>query len=68
MDVYKATEIYKKEFPDTQLKRGALLAIFGMSKFTNHERMIDYLQFLYDIGIITGEEFIRIKKLSVGGE
>lgn len=53
-------EVFKKEFPDTQLKRGSLLAIFGMWKYEGRDKMIEYLQFLYDIGIVTGIEMTRI--------
>lgn len=63
MDVYRTTEIFKKEFPGTNLKRGALLAIFGMWKYEGSLKMEEYLQFLYDIGIITAQEKCRMKKL-----
>ena len=53
-------KVFKKEFPDTQLKRGSLLAIFGMWKYEGRDKMIEYLQFLYDIGIVTGIEMTRI--------
>ena len=63
MDAYRTTEIFKKEFPATSLKRGSLLAIFNMWRYTGTAKMEEYLTFLYDIGIITLEEKHRIKKL-----
>ena len=55
-DIRELTEIFKREFPETQLKRGSLLAIFGMWKYEGESNMRGHLDFLYDIGIITSNE------------
>lgn len=66
MDELKRVEIFKREFPDTQLKRGALLALFDMWKFTKRGKMLDYIYFLQDIGITTEKETRRIIALAEG--
>lgn len=63
MDAYRTTEIFKKEFPNTYLKRGTLLEIFNMWRWVGSAKMDEYLTFLYDVGIITLDEKRRIKKL-----
>lgn len=64
--IYEIVEKYKREFPDTLLKRGSLLAIFGMWRYEGQGRMLEYLQFLYDIGIITAHEMSRLFDLAEG--
>ena len=43
MNVYEKAEYFKKTFPETYLKRGSLLAIFGMWTYEGNKKMNDYL-------------------------
>lgn len=68
MTTGKLTATFKREFPNTKLKRGSLLTIFEMWKYEDSHIMLGCLGFLETIGIITVEEAIRIRDLAEGNE
>lgn len=66
MTTDKLTATFKREFPNTKLKRGSLLKIFEMWKYEDSHVMLGYLGFLEAIGIITVKESTRIWDLAEG--
>ena len=68
MNAYELTETFKRDFPNTMLKRGSLIAIFELWKYEDTHVMLANLGFLEAIGIITVGEAVKIRDLAEGAK
>lgn len=61
--MYEKVAVFKQKYPETNLKKGSLIAIFEMNRYEKADKMAEYLLFLLHIGVISKPEFYELMEM-----